>query len=183
LFPPLSSLRFPRTLGSLIDRLFESSFTYFRRYLSCTSTPPQRLSPSRAAFSCRVLGRPEATEKAPRLSFPDPSAFSNKSTLLLTWVFPCVEVMLPYLPRSPILRVWLPSRWCQPPLSLEASFSSPRSWASPFKAFLLPRGQKRVSPSSLRSRASLQTLIGFESAPQRFLSPQISRASFCLPKD
>lgn len=99
MFPPLSSLRFPRTLGSLIYRLFESSFTYFRRYLSCTSTPPQRLSPSRAAFSSRVLGRPEATEKAPRLSFPDPSAFSNKRTLLFTWVFPCVEVVFA-LPTS-----------------------------------------------------------------------------------
>lgn len=183
MFPPLSPLRFPRTLGFLVSNLFRNSFTRSQRSLSCTSTPPQRLLPSCAAFSCRVLGRPEATEKAPRLSFPDPSAFSDEVTLLFTTLSSRVEGVLPYFPRSPILRVWLPSRWCSRPSSLEASFSSPHSWASPFRAFLLPRGRKRVSPFSLRSRAFLQTLIGFEAAPQRLCSPQESRVSFCLPKD
>lgn len=83
------------------------------------------------------------------------------------------------------------SRWCCPtylevptsgfgyPLvgvksfsSLEASFSSPRSWASPFKALLLPRGQTKISSGSLRSRAFTQNLFGLVSAPQRLSPPR-----------
>jgi len=183
LFPPLSSLRFPRTVRFLVSDLLGNSLTHFLRSLSCTSTPPQRLSPSCAAFSHRVLGRPKATEKAPRLSFPDPSAFADEITLFFTSLSSRVEVALPCPLRSPILRVWLPSRWRWLISSLEASFSSPRSWVSPFRAFLLPRGRNNVSVAPLRSRAFLQTLIGFEAAPQRLCSPQGSRASFCLPKD
>jgi hypothetical protein len=38
-------------------------------------------------------------EKAPRLSFPDPSAFADEVALLFTWVFPSVEVVFA-LPTS-----------------------------------------------------------------------------------
>jgi hypothetical protein len=40
------------------------------------------------------------------------------------------------LPKSPNLRVWLPSRWPELSVPLGVSFSSQHSWASPFKAFL-----------------------------------------------
>lgn len=53
---------------------------------------------------------------------------------------------------------------------LEASFSSRRFGAFPFRAFLLEDDRKKVSLFSLRSRAFSQNLFGFESAPQR-LSP------------
>lgn len=47
------------------------------------------------------------------------------------------------------------------------SFSSQRSWASLFRAFLLSGDRKTLSDLSLRSCASLQTLDGFGSALQR----------------
>lgn len=40
----------------------------------------------------------------------------------------------------------------------EASFSPQRSWASPFKAFLLHKGREALSNPSLRSHASPQNL-------------------------
>lgn len=49
-----------------------------------------------------------------------------------------------------------------------ASFSSQRSWASPFKAFLRPNDREMLSHPSLRSRAFLQDLLSLVSAPQRF---------------
>jgi len=54
------------------------------------------------------------------------------------------------------------------PRALRAFSSSPRSWASPYEALLLPGDRKNVSIPSLRSRASTRNLIGLGSAPQRF---------------
>jgi hypothetical protein len=123
-----------------IQRLLEGSPSLNR--LSGYSTPPQRLSLLLAALA-PVLGRPEARSKAPRLSllalqhlkYRDPSFHSFRS----------VQGALPRSPESPTPRVWLPSRWCQPAILLEASFSSLHSWASPFRAFLSPRNRLSLS--------------------------------------
>jgi len=48
-------------------------------------------------------------------------------------------------PEGPALRVWLPFRRCQPLTPSEASFSSQRSWASLFRAFLLQDDPNKVS--------------------------------------
>jgi hypothetical protein len=62
------------------------------------------------------------------------------------------------LPKSPVLRVWLPSRRRQRLKPLKASFSSQRSWASPYKAFFLFRDRMTLSNHPFRSYASLQNL-------------------------
>lgn len=53
--------------------------------------------------------------------------------------------------RSPVLRVWLPSRRCPLSRSARVSFNSQRSGGSPFRAFLLSGGRISVSqdPSTL----------------------------------
>jgi hypothetical protein len=56
---------------------------------------------------------------------------------------------LPCSPRSPVPRVWLPSRRCEPPQSVKASFSFPHSWASPFRAFFRPGDRKEGFPTFL----------------------------------
>lgn len=48
-----------------------------------------------------------------------------------------------------------------------ASLSSQHSWASLFRALLLSRDRITLSDHPLRSRASLQNLLSFGSAPQR----------------
>lgn len=112
---------------------------------------------------------PSSTEVAwHRSSLPerlDPSAFPDESALLFTSEE--ASRMSASHSRSPAPRVWLPSRRCQPLPSLEASFSSQRSWASPFEAFLLPDGRKSVSTLPLRSDASLSNLVGLTPAFQR----------------
>jgi hypothetical protein len=59
--------------------------------------------------------------------------------------------------ESPTRRVWLPSRWCQLLEPLAASFSSQRSWASPFEAFLPYLDRNTVSGISSALALPYQT--------------------------
>lgn len=72
---------------------------------------------------------------------------------------------------SPALRVWLPSRRCQLALPLEASFSPQRSWALPFRAFLLPDGRSGVSPRPAAPALSRETLTASRRRSSGFLPP------------
>jgi hypothetical protein len=85
-----------------------------------------------------------------------PSACPGRSALLRDWVTPDVPETFALPPKSPALRVWLPSRRCQLDPPWEASFSSQRSWASPFKALLLPRGRIQAFPGLSPLRRSLR---------------------------
>jgi hypothetical protein len=79
-------------------------------------------------------------------------------------------------PKSPTLRVWLPSLWCQLPQTLETSFSSQRSWASPFKALLLSHDRFTLSDQSLRSCALPQNPLGPRTSAPAAYSHRKSRA-------
>lgn len=82
--------------------------------------------------------------------------------------FESVSGALPCLRRSLTLGFGYPLNEFSLALSpLEASFSSPRVWASPFSAFLPKDDRKKSFLSLFRSRAFLQNLLGFEPAPQR----------------
>lgn len=84
------------------------------------------------------------------------------------------------LPRSPVLRVWLPSLRCELQKPLEASFSPQHSWDSPFRAFLLIRDLLRLTSQNLRPCAFPGNLTGLLPALQR-LTPQIKPCLFPLP--
>jgi hypothetical protein len=83
--------------------------------------------------------------------------------------------------RSPVLRVWLPSRRSQLAHIPRASFSSRHSWASPFRALLLFGDRKESFPSLL-------PLLPFSTKPSRLgaEAPAVwthrkSRAPSCFP--
>jgi hypothetical protein len=69
--------------------------------------------------------------------------------------------------RGPALRVWLPSRRCQPLGTLEACFSFQRSWDSLFRALFLPHGQPALSSRLSAPALFPKTLPGFLAALQR----------------
>jgi hypothetical protein len=64
---------------------------------------------------------------------------------------------------------------------LAASFSSQRSWASPFEAFLLSHGRKMVSHLPLRPCAFVTTLLGLLPALRR-LPPMKEAVSLFAPR-
>lgn len=85
-----------------------------------------------------------------------------------------------YLSKHPAHRVWLPSLRL-PPASLEASFSSPRSWASPFKALLLSGGRKNLSIFAFHSCTSVQNLPALHLCFSGLLPPK-KPVSFLRPE-
>jgi hypothetical protein len=93
----------------------------------------------------------EQPNQAPRLSFRALQHIRPKVPFLPLQVTPKRLRNSAQFPRSPALRVWLPSLRCQPLRTSETSFSPQRSWASPFKAFLLPHDRITLSnnPSAL----------------------------------
>lgn len=113
------TLGFSRTSRSVNFPIHESPSLVFRRHLSVLrpSLPPSLMS--------RIDMEP--SKKAPRLSsrvlqhirICSPSFHSSFEQRLKSFA---------PLFRSPVLRVWLPSRRCQVTTSLKASFSSQRSW-------------------------------------------------------
>lgn len=86
------------------------------------------------------------------------------------------------LPFSAVPRVWLPFlRFFQSQRSVKASFSSLRSWVSPFRA-LLPTGDRTIlSNHSLRSCTSLENLSAFYLRFSAFIPP-LEPSSFMLPE-
>jgi hypothetical protein len=162
---PRPTLGFPRPLGSFRPGSLGTL------PVPSSSSLVLRRHPSVFALRSLLLPSPpsstqERIDTSTLLERLDPSASPDTTTLLLT---PLREAprTLSSRSRSPTLRVWLPSRWCQPALPLEASFSSQRSWASPSRAFLHLRDQPKVSLRSLRPRTSYENLVGLRPVPRR----------------
>jgi hypothetical protein len=155
--------------------------TLFSVLLSCASTPPQRLSLTSAAFLPASHVDRDPRSKSPSRKLFRPSAFPDPETLLRTLLLEERPGDFAPSPESPAPRVWLPSRRCEAPEPLRTSFSPQRSWASPFRAFLLHSGPQEVSLQGFRSCAPLHNLRGLASALQR-LSHHESRAPSCCPK-
>jgi hypothetical protein len=112
--------------------------------LSCTSAPPQWLTPKLVAPH-RKLGRRCLRYEAPRFS-PWPFSISKRKS---PFFHPARAGRLEEVTvssKSTTLRVWLPSRRRKPFRPREPSFSSPHSWALPFRAFFRPCGSFGVSP-------------------------------------
>jgi len=104
-----------------------------------------RVSHPQAPLPTGVLGRPEATLKSSSLELRRPSAFSDAGTLLLASLEASGD-------RCPGPRKSHPQGLAtlsvtSVPAPLGTSLSSPRSWAFPFRAFLLHRDRKDVSTS------------------------------------
>jgi len=114
--------------------------------------------------------------QAPRLSSPALQHFRSKAPFFaLSVARKRLEYIAQY-PKSPALRVWLPSLRCQLPQTLETSFSSQRSWASPFKALLLSHDRFTLSDQSLRSCALPQNPLGPRTCAPAAYSHRKSRA-------
>jgi len=128
--------------------------------------------PSGYCFPTGVNCRQQPPSKSTSLELLDPSAFTDPGALLshLRIRRRLNSFALPF--RSPILRVWLPSRWTQRPEPLKASFSSQRSWASPFRAFLLSSDHVAVSSNPLRSCTFLPNLPAWYRCSSGFLPPE-----------
>jgi hypothetical protein len=124
--------------------------------LSCTSAPPQWLSPKLVA-SHRKLGRTCLLHEAPCFS-PRPFSISKRENpfFRLAHARRLEGVAVPS--KSPALRVWLPSRRHQSPRPRERSFSPPHSWASPFRAFFRPHGPFKISQERPAPALCYQTL-------------------------
>jgi hypothetical protein len=169
----------PRVLN---HRTSERGVTPFPLLLSCTSTPPKRLALTSAALLPTSHVDRDPCSVSPSRKLLRPSAFPDPGTLLRTLLLEERPGDFAPSPESPAHRVWLPSRRCDAPEPWGTSFSPQRSWASPFRAFLLHSGPREVSLPGFRSCAPLHNLRGLASALQR-LSHHESRVPFRSPTD
>jgi hypothetical protein len=150
---PLPSLRFPRTLGSSNLRAAEP--------VPQSNAPLLSFDATLSVFPLRSRPDPRPSvdisdgPQTPRLSSPALQHFRKNGPFL---PLSRASANRATIPRSPTLRVWLPSRRCQLHSPSEASLSSQHSGASPFRAFLHIGNQDHVSTTSLRSRAFLPNL-------------------------
>ena len=129
------------------------------------ATYASSLQPCRSVSSPHVYD--ELQNQAPRLSFHALQHLRIKVPFLS---LPVIRKRMEYIalyPKSPTPRVWLPSLWRQLLSPLETSFSSQRSWASPFKAFLLSHGRIILSNDPSAPALSYKTLPGLVPALQR----------------
>ena len=124
--------------------------------LSCTFTPPQRLTLQLVA-SHKKLGRPCLLQEAPRFS-PRPFSISKQVSPFFRPACARRSEDIATSSKSPVLRVWLPSRRRKPSCPREHSFSPPRSWASPFRALFRSRGALQISQKYPALAFSCQTL-------------------------
>jgi hypothetical protein len=146
---------FSPTLRVFSTRTVRDQSTDPSLVLSCTSAPPQWLSPKLVA-SYKKLGRPCLLQKAPRFSLR-PFSISKPNSPFFPGSRRCLKDTA-ISSRSPALRVWLPSRRCQPSSPRECSFNSPRSWALPSRAFFRPCGPLKISQECSVPAFSYQTL-------------------------
>jgi len=136
-------------------------------------TPPS----ASLTFKPRCFSRPRSTPKpgvtAPRLSFTA-LQHSHVNSPFIALLSKCPEdvALSPRKSRPQGLATLSTVSARSHP---EASFSFPRSWASPFEALLLPDDRRNVSVPPLRSRAFLRNLFGLGSALQRV--PPIRKAA------
>jgi hypothetical protein len=149
--------------------------------LSLTSAPPQRNHPNSPPSQEGLQADSEPLDPVPRLS--------SYTLQHLRTFGPFLPLPLPRkrpdtfatVPESPALRVWLPSRRCQPQKPSEASSSSQHSWASPYRAFLLSHEPVPLSKYPSAPALPYKTLPGLVPALQR-LAHKKSRAHLLLPR-
>jgi len=140
----------PRVFGFEAPRRFR--ILIVGRLLSCTSTPPQRLSSHAPPFYSRPMPTMSRSRKAPRYVHPALQHLRFRGTPLFA-PFRRRPTGFTLPAGGPAPRVWLPFQRPSVPRPLEASFSPQRSWASPFRALLRCRDREPVSRPPLRPRA------------------------------
>lgn len=143
-----------------------------RFILSCTSTPPQRLCLAVAAFLPVSIVDNSHLRKAPRSSFSTLQHLRIQAPFFSTSDSEGVWITLPCHPEvpSPGFGYPLDGVSCLEPL--KASFSSQRSWASLFRAFLLSSDQIDVSINPLRSCTFLPNLPAWYRCSSGLLPPE-----------
>lgn len=148
--------------------------------LSCPSTPPQRLVPQRAAFLPTSPADPEPPSESTSLCF---SALQHSQTCEPFFFTASYEEASPNRSLEPgksrlqgLATLWTTFVRA----SLRASFSSRRSWALPFRAFLPWVNREKVS---LRSSALALPSQTFQpgSGASAIFSPPMSRPPYPLP--
>jgi len=122
------------------------------RLLSCTSTPPQRLSSHAPLPYSRLMPTMSRSREAPRYVHSALQHVRIRGTPFFTF-FRRRPAGFTFPTGGPAPRVWLPFQRPQVPQPLETSFSPQRSWASLFRAFLRCGDQEPVSRPFLRPRA------------------------------
>jgi hypothetical protein len=123
--------------------------------LSCTSAPPQWLT-LKFVTSCKKRGRPCLLPEAPRFTLR-PFSISKPSRPFCRPAHARRLKDMAVSSKSAALRVWLPSRRFQPLSPREPFFSSPRSWALPFRALFRSRGPLMISQECSVLAFSCQT--------------------------
>jgi len=128
---------------------------------------------------CVSLVDPKATLRCASLELRCPIAFIKSRSPFFRLLSKTSFARCPASKEDPPFGFGYPFDEQLAPSPLEASFSSPRVGASPFKALLLSDDRKQVSLFPLRSRAFFQNLLGFGTAPQRLISHLRSRTPLC----
>jgi hypothetical protein len=127
--------------------------------------------PSGYCFPTGVQCRHKPPSKSTSLELLDPSACTDPKALLATSDSEGVWKTLPCFPEVPPPGFGYPLDGFSRLRSLKASFSSQRSWASLFRAFLLPSDRIAVSRNSLRSCAFLPNLPAWYRRSSGLLPP------------
>jgi hypothetical protein len=156
--PGPSGLRLPTPRKRFV---FGSSSLALRRHLSVLACSSLLKSSSAPVDVSKPL------TQAPCLSFPTLQHFRSQRPFFSPQLLLQRLANVAVFPRSPVPRVWLPSRRCQLLVTLAVSFNSQRSWASLSRAFILPCDRKKVSLSSLRPCTSSTNQGGLQPVLRR----------------
>jgi hypothetical protein len=134
--------------------------------LSCTYAPPQWLALPRVTPPER-LGRPFLLREVPRVA-PRPFSVSKQTSPFLRLAFGQVSEQLRHAARKSRLQglATLLTASAHPPSG--TLFSSPRSWASPFRASFRLHGRHGVSPGPSAPTLLCQTLRPGTGAPAAY---------------
>lgn len=134
---------------------------------------------------CHSLSCPGSTpkpqQKIPRLNFPALQHLRSKNApfSLFSKRLKCFALHF----SGSVFRVWLPSSRLTHPITLKDSFNFQRSWASPFKAFLLICDRKEISFLSFAPALIFKTPADLEDVPQRFDPTDKAVPSLSYPED
>jgi hypothetical protein len=183
LLPPRPSLAFPGPSGlqpseppDVVDQCLRQASPL--RHFNATSascpihspSPYQRLMPTMSRF-----------QKTPRFGFPALQHFQVSTPFFSRNRLIPRPIGFTLPTGSPALRVWLPSQRCQLSRPSEASFRSPRSWASPFRAFLLFGDPTPVSGPCSAPALPCKTCSALHRRSSGFLPPK-KPSPFALPE-
>lgn len=149
-------------------------------HLSCTSTPPQRLHPTQAAHLQTSHADHEPFSASTSLS-SRPFSISGSKRPSCSLPFESVRPVLPSGSEVPLSGFGYPLS----DSTLQAlgnSFSSQRSWVSPFGAFLRPDDSRPIFSTPLRSRAFPQNLAALCRRPNGLI-PSSQPCPFTLPRE